>query len=164
MVIISNNGEKGCPIAIQRDFELTVAEPSTEVYTPTVTIPTGQALHSYKDLLLLIHSSNYTGGNQHIGYDDDGLADTHIDRHESKIHPQTHYDYHTQTGDDYENGDNWYHPQDSLYRNSSRQDQNPHQNLQLAAPSYPEGQESYCHPDSGHRSRSANHDRSRADA
>ncbi|RMY19062.1 hypothetical protein D0867_04914 [Hortaea werneckii] len=40
VVIISNNGEKGCPIAIQRDFELTVAEPSTEVYTPTVTIPT----------------------------------------------------------------------------------------------------------------------------
>ncbi|KAI6818891.1 hypothetical protein KC367_g1530 [Hortaea werneckii] len=39
VVIISNNGEKGCPIAIQRDFELTVAEPSTEVYTPTVTIP-----------------------------------------------------------------------------------------------------------------------------
>ncbi|KAI6911258.1 hypothetical protein D0869_04185 [Hortaea werneckii] len=40
VVIISNNGENGCPIAIQRDFELTVAEPSTEVYTPTVTIPT----------------------------------------------------------------------------------------------------------------------------
>ncbi|KAI7595683.1 hypothetical protein KC316_g376 [Hortaea werneckii] len=40
VVIISNNGEKGCPIAIQRDFELTVAEPSTEMYTPTVTIPT----------------------------------------------------------------------------------------------------------------------------
>ncbi|KAI7161012.1 hypothetical protein KC349_g3109 [Hortaea werneckii] len=40
VVIISNNGEKGCPFAIQRDFELTVAEPSTEVYTPTVTIPT----------------------------------------------------------------------------------------------------------------------------
>ncbi|RMY98046.1 hypothetical protein D0864_04539 [Hortaea werneckii] len=39
VVIISNNGEKGCPIAIQRDFELTVAEPSTEVYTPTVTVP-----------------------------------------------------------------------------------------------------------------------------
>ncbi|GAB1738701.1 hypothetical protein NU219Hw_g3497t1 [Hortaea werneckii] len=39
VVIISNNGEKGCPIAIQRDFELTVAEPSTEVFTPTVTIP-----------------------------------------------------------------------------------------------------------------------------
>ncbi|RMZ18074.1 hypothetical protein D0860_00013 [Hortaea werneckii] len=39
VVIISNNGEKGCPIAIQRDFELTVAEPSTEVYTPTITVP-----------------------------------------------------------------------------------------------------------------------------
>ncbi|RMX89684.1 hypothetical protein D0869_00693 [Hortaea werneckii] len=106
VVIISNNGEKGCPIAIQRDFELTVAEPSTEMYTPTVTIPTGNAFHSYEYLLLLTHSSDYTCGNQHIGHDDDGLADTHIDRHKSKIHPQTHYDHQTQTGDDHEDRDN----------------------------------------------------------
>ena len=71
VVIISNNGEKGCPIAIQRDFELTVAEPSTEVYTPTVIVPSGKAFDSYKDLLLLIPISNYTRGNQHVGHDDD---------------------------------------------------------------------------------------------
>lgn len=83
VVIISNNGEKGCPIAIQRDFELTVAEPSTEVYTPTVTVPSGKIFRSYGDLLLLIHISNYTCGNQHIDHDDDGSADTHVDRDKS---------------------------------------------------------------------------------
>lgn len=164
MVIISNNGEKGCPIAIQRDFELTVAEPSTEVYTPTVTIPTGKALHSYRDLLLLTNSSGYTCGNQHIGHDDDGLADTHIDRYKSKTHPQANDDNHTKASNYYKDGNDWHYTQDSLYRYTSRQNQNPHQNLQLAAPRYPEGQESYCYPDSSHCSCSANHNNSRADA
>ncbi|TKA34048.1 hypothetical protein B0A50_00028 [Salinomyces thailandicus] len=38
VLIISNNGD-GCPIALERDFTLTVAEPVTETYTPTVTLP-----------------------------------------------------------------------------------------------------------------------------
>ncbi|KAI7200310.1 hypothetical protein KC343_g3199 [Hortaea werneckii] len=70
VVIISNNGEKGCPIAIQRDFELTVAEPSTEVYTPTVTVPsvitpveTSTSVTTTTDrltLTLTVTSSKYT--------------------------------------------------------------------------------------------------------
>ncbi|GAB1731454.1 hypothetical protein NU195Hw_Modified_316t1 [Hortaea werneckii] len=70
VVIISNNGEKGCPIAIQRDFELTVAEPSTEVYTPTVIVPsvitpveTSTSVTTTTDLLTLtstVTSPKYT--------------------------------------------------------------------------------------------------------
>lgn len=42
VLIISNNGD-GCPIALERDFTLTVAEPVTETYTPTVTLPISKA-------------------------------------------------------------------------------------------------------------------------
>ncbi|KAK5116862.1 hypothetical protein LTR85_009122 [Meristemomyces frigidus] len=37
VILISNNGD-ACPIAYERDFSLTVAEPVTTTYTPTVTL------------------------------------------------------------------------------------------------------------------------------
>lgn len=161
VVIISNNGEKGCPIAIQRDFELTVAEPSTEVYTPTVTIPSGKTFHSYGDLRLLIHISNHTCGNQHISHHDDGQANTHVDCYKSKVHPQAHYDNHAKACDHYKDKNNWYHPENSLYCDPCCQDQDHHQNLQSAAQSYSKRQEGHSHSDPGHCGCSTNHDYSR---
>lgn len=37
LVVISNNGETGDPIAYQRDFSLSVGTPSTTTFTPTIT-------------------------------------------------------------------------------------------------------------------------------
>ena len=38
LLVISNNGDKGEPIAYQRDFSLTVGEQQTSTVTPTVTV------------------------------------------------------------------------------------------------------------------------------
>lgn len=37
IIVISNNGDDGAPIAFQRDFQLEVGTPSTAIVTPTVT-------------------------------------------------------------------------------------------------------------------------------
>lgn len=37
VILISNNGD-ACPIAYERDFYLTVAEPVTTTFTPTVSL------------------------------------------------------------------------------------------------------------------------------